>query len=69
MFTDTRDNLDDYFQEYMHNMIKGKDIPNEWASNEKEEGDNKGVSQFVKQVNEGYNDLNHTDDIEQEDLR
>jgi hypothetical protein len=34
MFTDTRDNLDDAFQKYMHNMIKGKkDIPNTWAHN------------------------------------
>jgi hypothetical protein len=35
-FADTRDNLD-VFQEYMHNMIKGKDVPNEWASNNDEE--------------------------------
>jgi hypothetical protein len=31
MFTDTRDNLDDAFQKYIHNMIKGKDVPNTWA--------------------------------------
>jgi hypothetical protein len=31
MFTDTRDDLDDDFQKYMHNMIKGKDVPNTWA--------------------------------------
>jgi hypothetical protein len=31
MFTDTRDDLEDAFQKYMHNMIKGKkDVPNTW---------------------------------------
>ena len=58
-FTDTRDNLDDAFQEYMHNMIKGKDVPNEWASNPKEEQSNKeeNASKFVKQVQNEYHEL------------
>lgn len=34
MFTDTRDNLNAEFQKYMHNMIKGKDVPNEWEFDE-----------------------------------
>jgi hypothetical protein len=37
MFTDTRDDFDDAFQKYMHNMIiKDKDVPNIWAHNLKE---------------------------------
>ena len=50
MSTETRDSIDDDFQKYMHNMIKGKDVPNEWASNQKEEGSdhNTGASKFVK---------------------
>jgi hypothetical protein len=32
MFTDTCDYLDDAFQKYMHNMIKGKDVPNTWRA-------------------------------------
>ena len=67
MFTDTRDNLDDEFQKYMHNMIVGKDVPNEWAGKEQkedeEDNDNKKeeeVDEFVKKVNndEFYNDNN-----------
>ena len=69
MFTDTRDNLDDDFQKYMHNTIKGRDIPNEWTSN-KEEESNENASKFVKQVNEEYHDMKHTaDDKEKEDLK
>jgi hypothetical protein len=30
MFTDTRDDLENAFQQYMHNMIIGKDVPNTW---------------------------------------
>ena len=33
MFTDTRDDLYDAFQKYMHNMVIGKDVPNTWARN------------------------------------
>jgi hypothetical protein len=33
MFTDThRDDLEDAFQKYIHNMIKGKDVPNTWRA-------------------------------------
>ena len=69
MFSDTRDNLDDDFQKYMHNMIKGKDLPNEWASNPKEEeGEhNTGASEFVKDVLD--NEREKSDDKEKEDLR
>ena len=68
-FTDTRDNLDDAFQEYMHNTIKGKDVPNEWASNQKEEvsDHNTGASEFVKDVFD--NNLKKSEDKEKEDLR
>ena len=71
MFTDTRDELGESFQKYMHNTIKGKDVPNEWASNnkDKEENDDTNASEFVKQVHEGYNDLKKTEDKEKEDLR
>ncbi len=34
MFADTRDNLDDAFQEFMHNTMMGKDVPNQWARND-----------------------------------
>jgi hypothetical protein len=30
MFADTRNDLDDSFQKYMHDMIIGKDVPNMW---------------------------------------
>ena len=74
MFTDTRDELGEDFQKYMHNMIKGKDVPNEWTSNNKEEeASNENASKFVKQVNEEYyhHDMKHTtvDDKEKEDLK
>ena len=76
MFTDTRDELGEDFQKYMHNMIKGKDVPNEWTSNNKEEvSNNENASKFVKQVNEEYyhhQDMKHTtavDDKEKEDLK
>ena len=65
--TDTRDNLDDTFQEYMHNMIKGKDVPNEWASNQNEEESNDNAKQFVKDVFD--NNLKKSEDREKEDLR
>ena len=73
MFTDTRDELGEDFQKYMHNMIKGKDVPNEWTSNnkEEEEASDENASKFVKQVNEEYHDMKHTtaDDKEKEDLK
>ena len=72
MFTDTRDELGEDFQKYMHNTIKGKDVPNEWTSNNKEEAaSNENASKFVKQVNEEYHDMKHTtaDDKEKEDLK
>jgi hypothetical protein len=31
MFADTRNDLDDSFQKYMHDMIIGEDMPNEWT--------------------------------------
>ena len=34
MFTDTRDHLDDSFQQYMHDLMIGKHVPNEWARND-----------------------------------
>ena len=37
MFSDTRDNLNDDFQKYMHNTIKGGNVPNEWATKTEEE--------------------------------
>jgi hypothetical protein len=37
MFVDTADTIEfDEFQEYMHNTIVGKDVPNEWVRNSKE---------------------------------
>jgi hypothetical protein len=66
-FTDTRDNLDT-FQEYMHNMIKGKDVPNEWVSNNKDEEES-NASEFVKDVHEEYHDMKHKDDKEKEGLK
>jgi len=69
MFWDTRDNLDDDLQTYFHNTIKGKDVPNEWASNKEEKIENVDSKQDLdieKQVNEKYHDLKHTDDKEKE---
>jgi hypothetical protein len=31
MFTDTRDNLEEDFQKYMYNIMKGKDVENTWV--------------------------------------
>jgi hypothetical protein len=45
MFVDTRDNLEDEFQQYMHNTIKGKDVPNEYRRNE----DGKYINQKQQQ--------------------
>jgi hypothetical protein len=46
MFTDTRDNLDDAFQKYMHNMIKGKkDVPNTWARNSRTTTETKATTE------------------------
>jgi hypothetical protein len=42
MFTDTRDNLNEDFQKYMHNTIKGKDVPNEWAPSKEEDKEEEG---------------------------
>ena len=39
MFADTRDGLDDYFQEYMHDRMVGKDVPNKSAHKDKEESE------------------------------
>ena len=36
MFTDTRDDLKDSFQQYMHNMVIGKDVPNTWRTHNSE---------------------------------
>lgn len=82
MFTDTRDSIEyEEFQQYMHNTVKGKDVPNEWAGKQqKEEEDresnNENASKFVKQVNEEYHhhhhDMKHTtedDKKEKEDLK
>ena len=48
MFTDTRDNLNEDFQRYMHNTIKGNGVPNEWAvkseEDEEENENNKDVN-------------------------
>ena len=63
------------FQKYIHNMIKGKDVPNKWTSNSKEEeeaSNDENASKFVKQVNEEYyHDMKHitADDKEKEDLK
>ena len=48
MFTDTRDNLNEEFQKYMHNIMKGKDVPNEWApkSHFEDEEDEEPVPQI-----------------------
>ena len=32
MFTDTRDELGEVFQIYMHNIMKGPNVENPWAS-------------------------------------
>ena len=77
MFVDTTDTIEyEEFQKYMHNMIIGEDVPNEWTYNkeEEEESNNENASKFVKQVNEEYyhhHDMKHTtaDDKEKEDLK
>jgi hypothetical protein len=66
MYSDTRDSIDDDFQKYMHNTIKGKDVPNEWASNKEEMDNDKGADEFVKDVQENYHEMKKSED---EDLR
>ena len=48
MFVDTRDNLEDEFQQYMHNTTKGKDVPNEYRRNK----DGKYINQKQQQEEE-----------------
>ena len=67
MFSDTRDNLDDDLQTYFHNTIKGKDVPNEWASNKEEMDNDKGAAEFVKDVYD--NEMKKSEDREKENLR
>jgi hypothetical protein len=60
MFVDTSDTVEyEEFQQYMHNMIIGKDVSNEWdprtydaAATTEEEEPNKeeNVSNFVRKV-------------------
>jgi hypothetical protein len=68
MFVETGDTIEySEFQEYMHNTINGKDVPNEWASH-KEEMD-KDAKEFVKQVQENYHDMKESEDRDKEDLK
>ena len=63
-FVETRDNLDDDLQTYFHNMIKGKDVPNEWASKQED-----NASEFVKDVQEEYHEMKKSEDRDKEDLK
>ena len=63
MFVDTADTIEfGEFQEYMHNMIIGKDIPNEWARINKEEQEEESSNNNNSNSNDGYrkfiNDVN-----------
>jgi hypothetical protein len=64
MYSDTRDNLDEDFQKYMHNTIKGKDVPNEWASKQED-----NASKFVKDVYDSSYEMKKSDDKEKESLK
>jgi hypothetical protein len=62
MFVDTSDTVEyEEFQQYMHNMIIGKDVPNDWHprtyDHEEEETTTtaikkEGVSDFVRKVHD-----------------
>ena len=51
MFTDTRDNLDDDFQKYMHNTIKGVEVANPWAPKSDEGGEGEDSESESKEEN------------------
>lgn len=59
MFTDTRDNLDDDFQKYMHNKIKGVEVANPWAPKSKEgkEGEDSSELESTTKEEEENEDL------------